>query len=148
MPYTHGTFLIYPAAEIENLKSVDDLFQLLVDENASAAVPEIDKLVGLAVILTGSTQNCFVPVEQKISETSALFLVAKTFRDMLADADRDRLTDVTSAWVESDSWKDTEINSFDLFCLLLGLNSLSQKARDTAKELYLLLSSDADLLPT
>jgi hypothetical protein len=147
MAYAHGTFFIYPAAQIEDLKSVDDLFQLLVGENAFEAVPQIDKLLQLSAILTGSTQNFFIPVEQKVTDTSALFLVARRFRDILADADRDRLTDATSAWAESDSWRGTKINPVDLFCLLLGLNSLSQKARDAAKDLYLLLSSDADLLP-
>jgi hypothetical protein len=147
MPYAHGTFFIYPAAQIEELESVDNLFQMLLDEDASEAVPEINKLLELSAILTGSDQNVFTPVEHRVSDTSALFLVARMFRDILADADQDRLTDVASTWAESDSWRGTEINPFDLFCLLLGLNSLSQKSRESAKDLYLLFSSDEDLLP-
>src|SRR5436190_20031555 len=101
MTYAHGTFFIYPAAQIEDLKSVDNLFQMLLDANASEAVPEIDKLLELSAILTGSDQNVFTPVEHRVSDTSFLFLVARMLRDILADADRDRLTDVTSAWAES-----------------------------------------------
>lgn len=147
MSYSHGTCFIHQATQIEELKSVADLFQMLLDDDASAAVREIDKPSQLSAILVGSTQNVFTAIAHSVSDTSVIFLAARVFRNALADADRERLTEVTSAWAESDSWRNTEVNSFDLFCLLLGLSSLCQKARDTAQDLYLLLSSDSDFLP-
>ena len=147
MAYTHGTFLIYQSDQIASLRSFDDLFDLLVADNATEGVPEIAKLEQLNAILTGSKNNFFSPVEHSISHSSALFLVAPALRDMFAAADNDRLSEVSSAWADSESWKDTDVNPFDLFGLLHYLNCLCVKARDENKNLYLLLSSDADTLP-
>jgi hypothetical protein len=147
MKYSHGTFFIYSGDHLKNLKSFEDVFELLVANNASEAVPEINKLLQLNVLLTGSAENIFRPVDHKISETSNLLLTSCDFRDAMSEADEDRLGKLSSAWADSESFRDTNVNPFDLYGLLHFLKALCIKARDESKELYFLLSDDSDLSP-
>jgi hypothetical protein len=120
---------------------VDDLLELTEGGNATEGIPEMEKIEQLNLIATGSNENLFTLVGNRFSGESRLFLVARSFRDSFAAADKDRISKVASDWANSESWRNTAVNPFDLCGMLNCLNSICVKARSEDKELYLLLST-------
>ena len=145
MTYEHGDFLIYKPSEIENLKSLDDVLELLDTENIIDGIgPHPEKVAVLASILTGGEGRVPQPIEHRISDTSSLCLISPNFTEAVANTSQERLMQAASSWADSESWKDTHVNPFDLAGFLVGLNVLCRKARGEGKQLYLLLSNHAE----
>ena len=141
MKHTFGMFLISRPDGIANVGSVNDLLGLSETGDATEGVPEIEKLEQLNLIFTGSKGNLLSPVDNRYSPEAELFLVARSFRDLFASADNDRISKAASDWADSESWKDTDVNPFDLYGMLRFLGYVCAKARVEDKELYLLLST-------
>ena len=141
MKYTFGTFLISRPDMISNVRSVDDLLELTEAGNATEGVPEIEKIKQLNLILSGSNEDLLNPVTSRFSGESKLFLVTRSFRDLFAAADNDRVSKVASEWADSDSWNNTNVNPFDLYGMLHYLHSVCARGRAEDKELYLLLTT-------
>lgn len=93
------------------MNSVDDLWELTEARNATEGISEIEKLETLNFILSGSSENLFIPVTDRFARESTLLLVARSFRDAFAAADDARVSKVASDWEDSDSWKNTDVNS-------------------------------------
>jgi hypothetical protein len=72
---------------------------------------------------------------------SKLFWVTRSFRDLLAAADNERVSQVAADCAESQSWRDTGVKSMDLWGMLRCLSDVCAKARAQDKELYLLLTN-------
>jgi hypothetical protein len=141
MKYPFGTFLISRPDEIGQITSVDDLLELTEAGNATDGIPEIEKLQQLSLILSGSNENLLSPVVSQFAGGSNLFLVARTFRDLIAAADNDRPSKMASDWADSESWNNTDVNPFDLYGMLHFLNAVCVRACSEDKELYLLLTT-------
>lgn len=141
MTYTFGIFLISRPSEISHLRSVDDLFELTLAGKATEGIPEIRKVEQLNSLISGeSTEDLLTQVDHQFDSDSALYLVAKSFRNSVARADNDLISRVASEWVESESWRNTNVNPFDLYGMLHYLNSVCITACAEDKEVYLLLS--------
>ena len=120
---------------------MDDLWELTEARNATFGISEIEKLETLNFILSGSNEKLFTPVTNRFAGASTLFLVARSFRDFFAAANDAHVSKVASDWEDSESWKNSDVNSFDLYCMVPDLNLLCAKACAEDKNLYLLLSS-------
>jgi hypothetical protein len=141
MKYTFGTFLISRPDTISNVRSVDDLLELTESGNATQGVPEIEKIEQLNLIVSGSHEDLLNPVASRFSGESKLFLVTRSFRDLFAGLDNDRVSKVASEWADSKSWNDTNVNPFDLYGMLHYLHAVCARGRTEGKELYLLLTT-------
>ena len=140
MKYTFGTFLISLPDEITNVKSLDDLWQLTKALNATEGVPAVEKLKQLNLIVTASNEDFLSPIDGEYLGESQLFLVSRSFRDAFATADNEYVTKVASDWSHSESWRDTDVNPFDIYGMLHYLKIVCARGRAEDKELYLLLT--------
>ena len=141
MKFTFGTFVISRPDEITNVRWVQDLLELTEAGNATEGVAESDKLEQLNRMVSDSEDHFLLPVTSGFAEESELFRVARSFRDSLATADNARVSKLASDWADSESWRDTSVNPFDLYGMLHSLNAVCARARAEDKELYLLLTN-------
>jgi hypothetical protein len=141
MKFTFGTFVISQPDEITKVRSVEDLLALTEAGIATDGVADLDKLEQLNRMLPNSLDDFLSPVTSGFAEESKLFRVTRSFRDSLAAADNERVSRLASEWADSASWRDTNVNPFDLYGMLHFLNAVCAKARAEDKELYLLLTN-------
>ena len=141
MKFGFGTFVTSRPDEITNVRSVDDLLALVETGAATEGIPDLDKLEQLDRMLSDSQENLLFPVTSGFAEESKLFRVTRSFRDSLAASDNERLSRIAADWADSESWRDTGINSMDLWGMLRGLNNVCARALAEDKELYLLLTN-------
>ena len=139
MKYAFGTFLISRPDQISNVRSVQDLLELTENGNATEGVPELNKLEQLNLLISGDQGDFLCPVSSGFAAASKLFLVTRSFRDSFAAADNERVSELTSDWADSASWRDTDVNPFDLYGMLHYLHAVCARACAEDKELYLLL---------
>jgi hypothetical protein len=145
MKYDRGDFLIYNPNEIENLNCLDEIDKLMNTEGIIDGIgPYPEKIAVLDFMITDVEGRIPQPIEHRISETSVLCLISSSFTEAVATISYEKLRGAAAAWADSESWKYTDVHSFDLAGFLVGLNALCRKALDESKQLYLLLSSDAD----
>src|SRR6185295_2563002 len=104
-------------------------------------VADFNKRDQLNRVACDSQGDFLLPVTSGFGEDSELFRVARSFRDSLAAADNERVSRLAADWADSESWRDTNVNPFDLYGMLHFLNGLCAKARAEDKELYLLLTN-------
>ena len=139
MKYAFAMFLLSRPDEINKVKSIEDLFALSESGNATEGEPDIEKLEELNLILTGSNENFLHALPSGFESPSKLFWISHSFRDPFAVANNDRVSKVTADWADSESWKGTDVNPFDLFGMLHYLSAVCARGRDTGQELFLLL---------
>ena len=141
MAFTFGTFVISRPDEITTVRSVQDLLELTEAGNATEGVADSDQLEQLNRMVSDSQDDFLLPVTSGFAEESQLFRVAHSFRDSLATADNERVSKLASDWADSESWRDTNVNPFDLYGMLHFLNAVCARARAEDKELYRLLTN-------
>lgn len=92
MTYEHGDFLIYKPSEIENLKSLGNVLELLETENIIDGIgPHPEKAAVLDSIITGGEGRVPQPIEHRTSATSALCLISPDLTEAVATASQERL---------------------------------------------------------
>jgi hypothetical protein len=145
MKYDRGDFLIFNPDEIENLNSLDEIDKLLNTECIIDGIgPYPEKIAVLDSIITDIEGRIPQPIKHRISETSVFCLISPSFTEAVATTSYEKLRETATAWADSESWKYTDVHSFDLAGFLVGLYALCRKALDERKQLYLLLSCDVD----
>ena len=141
MKFTFGTFVSSRPNEITNVCSLEQLVDLVETGNATDGVSDLDKLDELNRLMGGEKTDFLTPLTSSYSEESKLFCVNRSFRDSLAVADNDRCSRVAADWAETEPWRDTGINSMDLWGMLRFLSDVCARARAEDKDLYLLLTN-------
>jgi hypothetical protein len=141
MNFAFGMFVISRPDEITDVKSVEDLLALSEEGAATEGLPELYRLEQLNRMLSNPQKDFLLPVTSGFEEESQLFLVGNSFRDSLAAADNDRVSQLAAEWADSESWCNTDVNPFDLYGMLHFLNGVCARARAEDKELYLLLTN-------
>jgi len=98
MKFGFGMFVISRPDEITEVRSVENLLELLEAGNATEGIPELDKLEQLNRMVSNFQKDFLLPVTNGFEEQSKLFVVARSFRDALAGADNERVSRVASDW--------------------------------------------------
>ena len=141
MKFTFGTFVSSRPDEIINVRTLEQLVDLIETGSATEGVSDLDKLNQLHRLICGEETDFLTPLTSSYSEESKLFGVNRSFRDSLAVADNERCSRVAADWAETEPWRDTGINSMDLWGMLRFLSDVCARARAEDKELYLLLTN-------
>ena len=134
-------FVISRPDEISNVRSVRDLMELSEAGDATEGVADLAQLEQLNRMVSTSDEHFLLPLTSGFASESKLFRVTHSFRDSLAAADNERVSRLAADWADSDSWRDTNVNPFDLYGMLHFLNGVCARARAEDKELYLLLTN-------
>ena len=134
-------FVISRQDEVTEIKSLENLMERYEAGDATEGLPDFDQLEQLNLLMSGDKADFLRPVTSGFLEESKLFWVTRSFRDSLAAADNERVSQVAADWAETEPWQGTGINSMDLWGMLRSLSDVCTKARAEDKELYLLLTN-------
>jgi hypothetical protein len=141
MKFAFGMFVISRPDEINQVRCLEDLMERYDAGDATEGLPDFDQLDELNLLMSGEKAEFLRPMPSTFVTESKLFCVTRSFRDLLAAADNDRVSQVAADWAESKPWRDTGVNSMDLWGMFLSLSAVCAKARLEDKELYLLVTN-------